>query len=46
MAYIEMGKQELGRYKTLQTPNVVAIVVMIVSWVIVYITFRGIYLSN
>jgi hypothetical protein len=46
LSYIEMAKQDLARYKSLQIPNVIVILFMIISWATIYVTFRGLYLSN
>jgi hypothetical protein len=44
LAYMEMSKQDLVRYKSLQIPNIMAILFVLVLWAYVYVTFRGIYL--
>ena len=46
LSYIEMSKPDLVRYKSLQVPSVGALLFMIISWATIYITFRGVYLSN
>lgn len=46
LAYLEITKQELVRYKSLQMPNVIVIITMAISWAYIYITFRGIYLTS
>ena len=45
LAYIEISKQELLRYKSLQIPSVMLIIFMVVSWAYIYITFGGVYLT-
>ncbi len=45
LPYIEISRPELMRYKSLQTPNVFFILFMIIAWVYIYITFRGVYFS-
>jgi len=46
LAYVEMSKPELVRYKSLQTPNVVIIVFTVISWAVIYIAFRGVCFSS
>ena len=46
LAYIEITRPELVRYKSLQTPNVFFVLFTIIAWVYVYITFRGVYFSS
>jgi len=46
LSYLEIGKQELVRYKSLQLPNVILIILTISSWAYIYVTFRGVYLSS
>jgi hypothetical protein len=45
LSYIEVNKQDLVRYNSLQMPNVVFMVLMFVAWALVYISLSGVYLS-
>ena len=45
LSYIEVSKQELVRYNSLQMPNVFFIVLTLVAWTLIYISLHGIYLS-
>ena len=45
LSYIEIVKQELVRYKSLQALNIVFIIFMLLSWAFISITFRGVYIS-
>ena len=46
LAYVEVSKPELLRYKSLQVPNIIAIILTVVSWAFIYVTFRGVYLAH
>ena len=46
LSYVEISKQHLARYKTLQEPNVVTFIIMVIAWAFIYITFMGIYLAH
>jgi hypothetical protein len=46
LAYIEISKPELVRYKSFQLPNIFFIIFMFLSWALVYVTFRGVYLGK
>jgi hypothetical protein len=45
LSYIEVSKQDLVRYNSLQMPNIFFIVLMLVSWAFIFVTLRGIYLT-
>ena len=46
LAYIEISKQELVRYKSFQMPNIFLLILMVISWALIYVTFRGVYLTG
>jgi hypothetical protein len=43
--YLEIMKDDVIKYKSLQTLSLVAIFFLILAWAFVFVTFRGIYLS-
>lgn len=46
LAYLEISKGELGRYKSLQMPNIMAIIAVVVCWAYIYVTLRGVYITS
>jgi hypothetical protein len=45
LPYVEVNKQDLVRYNSLQMPNIFFVTMMFVAWVFIYATFRGLYLT-
>jgi hypothetical protein len=45
LPYVDVNKQDLVRYNSLQMPNIFFVTMMLVVWVFIYATFRGLYLT-
>ena len=46
LSYIELTKEELVRYNSLQMPSVVFLILMLVSWAYLYLMLRGAYIAG
>ncbi len=46
LSYVEISRQQLVRYNSLQMPNVLFIILMFVAWAFIFATLRGVYVSS